>query len=243
MALYSGGRRPPNPDPGNYVWIKTKKGGYWRMKRGTMKPAKVNTAYEQGIDYMKISAPATARIMKKLSPFMRGLDTGRLNARISGLLRRALRKNGKVDLGYLYNLDLQPDHPMRNLLQAGVYIDQSVHELIVRIPIDGDTIKRLNKIVTNYYFELVLLYGDATKENGLRTESEDSAVYDIKKDYGTDCRLSAVLPESPWIALLKVNCIEGDEPAVHPRHYAMKVVAAYEVLDDGTKWWNVKRKT
>jgi hypothetical protein len=231
MALHRGGKRPPNPDPGNYVWIDTKKGGYWRQKRGTVKPAKVNIVLEQGNNYMKITAPAAARIRKKLMPFMHGLESGRLNVCISTLLMKALKETGKVDLGYLYDLDLQPDHPMVNLLQSNVQVKQTIHELIVKIEIDRYTVKRLNKIVTNYYFELVLLYGDATKENGLRTESEDSDVYDIKKDYGSDCRLSAVLPESPWIALLKVNCIEGNEPAVHPRHYEMKVMARYRDLD------------
>ena len=57
MALYTGGRKPPNPDPGNYVWIKTKDGAYWRLKRGTLKKAKMNDAYSEGIERMKLSAP------------------------------------------------------------------------------------------------------------------------------------------------------------------------------------------
>jgi hypothetical protein len=41
------------------------------------------------------------------------------------------------------------------------------------------------------------------------------------------CSLSIELPanKKPWMVLLKVNCLEGNELAVHPRHYAMTVVA------------------
>ena len=86
----------------------------------------------------------------------------------------------------------------------------------------------MNNLVTDYYFELILLYGDAGKENGLRTESEDSDVYEIKKDNTPDCKLRMVLPEQPWIALLKVNCIEGNELAGSPKLYGMKVVEGRE---------------
>jgi hypothetical protein len=36
---------PPSPD-GQYVWVKTKEGGFWRMKRGSYRPALLNDAYQ-----------------------------------------------------------------------------------------------------------------------------------------------------------------------------------------------------
>jgi hypothetical protein len=83
----------------------------------------------------------------------------------------------------------------------------------------------MNSIVTNYYFELILLYGDAAKENWLWTENTDSDIYVIGADYDKDCRLGLVLPDQPWIALLKVGCLEDNTPAFHARLYAMKVIA------------------
>ena len=226
MAMHTGGRKPPNPDPGNYVWVETKEGAYWRLKRGSLKKTKINAGYSEGIERMKVSAPAASRIMQKLRPFTKALFHGRLNARISGLLRKSLREKGQLDISYLNGLDFQPDHPMSNLLKEVPVIKQMIREIVVNIPLTTHTVFRMNSIVTNYYFELILLYGDAARENGLRTESADSDVYVIGADYPNDCRLGLVLPEQPWIALLKVNCIEDDTLAFHGRLYGMKVIAA-----------------
>jgi hypothetical protein len=224
MAFYKGGGRPPNPDPGNYVWIKTRDGGYFRRKRGTIKKAKPNRALRQSSDRMKQSAPATSRILKKLKPFMNGLDIGRLNVRISGLLRTSIKDTGRLSLAYLNGLNFQRNYPIGRLLQVDPWTEITAHEFILSLSITDYTIKRLNTLVTNYYFELILLYGDAGKANGLRIESEESAVYEVGKDYDLTLTLRLVLPEQPWIALLKVNCIEGDEPAKLWRLYGMKVI-------------------
>ena len=173
---------------------------------------------------MKLSAPAASRIVQKLRPYLKGLQPGRLTTRISGELRKSLKEADRISLACLKGVDLQPEYPFEDLLQAEVNVEQTAHELILTIPIAEHTIKRLNNLVTNYYFELILLYGDVGKENGLRTESEDSEVYEIEKDYPADCKLRVVLPEQPWIALLKVNCIEGNELALSPKLYGMKVV-------------------
>jgi hypothetical protein len=226
MAFHKGGRRPPNPDPGRYVWIKTKNGGYWRLKRGTIKEAKPNRAFQESGGRMKESAPATSRILKKLKPFMKGLDIGRLNAHISGLLRTSITETGKLSLACLNKLDFQRDHPIGRLLGVDPKTEITTHEFILSLLIIDNTIKWRNTLVTNYYFELILLYGDAGKANGLRFESEKSDVYEIERDYELTLKLRLVLPEQPWIALLKVNCIEGDEPARSWRLYGMKVIGA-----------------
>jgi len=178
---------------------------------------------------MKQSAPAASRILNTLKPYTNGLYMGRLHTRISGMLRTSLKESGKADLRCLNGLDLQRDHPLERLLRANPVTKVTADEVVIRLPVGERTLNRLNTLITNYYFELVLLYGDAGKANGLRTESMESEVYEIEKDYNLRLKLHLVLPEQPWIALLKVNCIEGDEPAVHPRHYGMKVVAAYGV--------------
>ena len=81
--------------------------------------------------------------------------------------------------------------------------------------------------MTAYYIELILLWGDAGSDKGLSVEEAASPVYRIEEDYNTECRLSLVLPPEgqPWMALLKVSCIEGRELAMAPRNYGMKVIA------------------
>src|SRR4051794_36521095 len=110
---------------------------------------------------MKISAPAAGRIMRRLSPYLDRLQTGRLNARISGRLRKALKEQGRLSFTYLHGLDMQPEHPLEELLKADVRIEQHEHELTVSIPVNAYTIKRHNGVVSAYYFELILLWGDA----------------------------------------------------------------------------------
>jgi len=97
----------------------------------------------------------------------------------------------------------------------------------VRYANTSKNVERHNGIVTDYYFELILLWGDAGSDKGLRVEEADSPVYRIEEDYGTECRLSLVLPPEgqPWMALLKVSCIEGRELAMASRNYGMKVIA------------------
>lgn len=217
--------RPPIPKAGEYIWVDTKEGGYWRRRRGSVKKAKLNRALKESSSFMKQSAPAATLIIKKLRPYMRELMSGRLHARISGKLRSNLQSTGRLSLKCLNGLDFQPEYPFSGLLGVDIDIEQTRHELTVTIPITTFTIERLNTLITNYYFELILLYGDVSVENGLRTESTDSAVYVIKTDYKNDCRLSIVLPERPWIALLKINTIEGNEAAASPKYYGLKVIA------------------
>ncbi|HEX5151651.1 MAG TPA: hypothetical protein VFW07_09375 [Parafilimonas sp.] len=225
MALHRKGKRPPNPDPDSYIWINTKEGGFWHKKRGLVKKAVLNAAYRQSSEYIKICSPAASRIVRKLRPFMEGLQPGRITARICGKLRKSLNETGRLSMQCLNGLDLQPEYPLVNLLTENIHVEQKSKSIIVTIPITPYTIKRMNNLVTDYWFELILLYGNPDEENGLRTESEESKPYAIKTPDKNGCSLSLVLSEQPWIALLKVNCIEGNEPAIHPKMYGMKVVA------------------
>lgn len=228
MRMYKKGQAPPNPRPGSYILVVTKEGSYWRLKRGTIKKATVNAAYAESIARMKISAPAASRLVRKLQPYMNGLHTGRLNARISALFRKSLSEKGQLSLQYLNDFDFQKEHPLEHLLQEQIAATQTHHEVIITIPVHAGTIKKFNRLITDYYFELVLLYGNVAKDQGLRTESVESAVYAIAKDYKKPCTLRMVLPDQPWIALLKVNSFEGNQPSVHPKLYGLKVVAAGE---------------
>jgi hypothetical protein len=48
-----------------------------------------------------------------------------------------------------------------------------------------------------------------------------------KKSKKNEHNLSVFLPDTKkcWMAILKVNSLEGNEFAAHPRHYAMGVIA------------------
>src|SRR3954463_549915 len=92
---------PPPPPSGQYIWVKTKEGGFWRMRRGSYKPARLNEAYLQTSNAMKISAPAASRIVRRLHSYLNRLETGRLTVRISGKLRKSLKEKGRLCFTYL----------------------------------------------------------------------------------------------------------------------------------------------
>ncbi len=72
----------------------------------------------------------------------------------------------------------------------------------------------------------VLAARKAKQRDIAEKKSIQSDVYEIEKDYDMFCKLSMALPEKEWIALLKVNSIEGNEPAISHKLYGMKVVEA-----------------
>jgi hypothetical protein len=85
--------------------------------------------------------------------------------------------------------------------------------------------KAQNRLATEFYFELVLLYGDANEEWGLRTENVESQLYVYGEKTKKVCVLELDLPEQEdWCVILKVSSLEGNQLAVHPMHYRMRVV-------------------
>ena len=217
---------PPPVDGHSYVLVRTKEGSYWRKKRGTVKKAELNEVFQRNAEATALASPAAKRIKGKLEEFFNGLDTGRFIANISAKLKKTYLTTGAWNFSLLQGYDLQPDHPLTELFLGNYYIIEKKEEVTIRIPIDKQTVKRHNKLVTDYYFDAIILYGDPSKKNTLLIESETSKLYPATGEFKTECNLSLSLPakKTPWMILLKLSCLEGNTPAVHPRHYGMKVV-------------------
>jgi hypothetical protein len=230
MARKNKRKSEPPQAPGGgakYVWVATREGGYWRRERGTVKPAELNDTLKKSAEALSIASSAAKRIATRLSTYTRELDMGRFIAKVSAALKASLLKNGKMDFSGLKNYDLQPYNPITDLLKNDYSVHRNNDKLTIKIPINKDTIQRHNKIVTSYFFEAILLWGDPAKEKGLRIESEVSPLYDYESKKNTKCELSLVLPGNklPWMLLLKISSHEGREMAHHARHYGMKVMA------------------
>jgi hypothetical protein len=217
---------PPCPDPEKYILVKTREGNFWRKKRGLgKKGAILNEGFRQSCRGMAITAPAAKRIVTKLRPFLEGLAVGRITVRISALLRKKYNQSGNVDYTYLSGLELQPDYPIKRLLKEKITTNIDNDLLEIRIPISQFTIKPQGKLVTHFYFEMILVSGDCTKDNNLRIEAETSVVYSIETIHQDDCRFIIPLGKNSWFAILKVCCIEGQELAISPKDYGMKVIS------------------
>jgi len=220
----------PNPDPDIWEDVRTKDGWFRRKKRKNMK---LNAVMQEHADSLKVTMPAAKRILEKLEPWVRGLELGRVQAAISTLLKKSYFEDEKMGLRYLQDLELQPRRPFKALVGKTPYVEVS-DEVFVKILIPSDGLKVKNSIYTEYYFELILLWGDVTKGGKLKVDSVESQLYERpqvsqrKTDRaGEYCELRINLPsrKQPWIALFKVGCLEGKQLAYHPRHYGMKVVA------------------
>ncbi len=217
---------PPCPDPVSYILVRSREGSYWRKKRGMgSKGASLNEGFKVSSAGMAVTAPAAKRIVSKLKPYLDCLVTGRITVRISGQLRKQFNKTGKVDYTFLKDFDLQPNHPLENLLRLPFTVKVEDEVLRITIPIEAQTVKQNSGIISDFYFEVILISGDSTVENDLRIEGESSNTYPIKPLKQGDCTFHLPLIKNPWFAILKVCCIEGNEMAVAARNYGMKVIA------------------
>lgn len=216
----------PCPDPQHYTLVKGKAGTYWRLKRGTLKPAVLNPAWEQSRAHTSISSPAARRILEKLNPFTMGLSAyGRAGA-FSGLLRKSLNAYNRIDYQFFKDYDMQPAFPLGALLKNPFTTVVRNRLLYINIPLQHQPVQAHNRLVTDYFFEAILLYGDASIPDDLRVETDQSRLYAFHQPLTGSCSLSLHLPtDKLWMVWLKVSCLENDQPAAHPRHYGMKVVA------------------
>ena len=218
--------RPPCPDPELYQWVEAKEGGHWRRRRGTVKDASLNRSFSANKSATSIVSPAASRIRKKLEEYTRKLATGRLNARLSGLLSRTYKEKGTVDFSALKGFEFQKEYPLDKLLLTQYRIYKGDKLIEIQIPVTPGVVKQNNKLVTNFYFEGVLLFGDALAEGGLKTAYVVSKPYSFIDTETGNCRLVLPLPDKkePWMLILKLSCLEGNEMAAHVKHYGMRVV-------------------
>jgi hypothetical protein len=219
-------RRPPCPDPELYEWVERSSGGYWRKKKAKGSP--VNSSLSDNNTATASLGPAIKRIRNRLEEYIHNLDKGNIQAKISGLLSRPYQETGKIVLTALKGFDFQKEHVLDKLLltQYKVHTYSNYVELV--IPVAAWAVKKHNNLVTDFYFEGILLYGDAFTDGALDVEYALSAPYSFTNTVEELCKLQLPLPPDniPWMLMLKVSCLEGNEMAAHAKHYGMKVVEA-----------------
>ena len=219
-------RRPPCPDPLRYKWIKTKGGGYWRLKRGELTEATLNKSLAKNASAMSKSSPAASRLRRVLEPWLRGLEIEKVQSKITGLFTKTYNKKGKIDFSLLKGLELQPSLPL-NRIYKGVYTVEEVDkQIIIKLPLQEYFVTAQGPLATNYYFEAIEVWGNPQKENGLKAYHEESKLYPFGRNNGK-CELAVDLSKGkdPCLVILKLSSLEGNELALHPKNYGMKVVA------------------
>jgi hypothetical protein len=96
----------------------------------------------------------------------------------------------------------------------------------ISINIRNHCVKKQNRLATHFYFEAFMLCGDPATATSLRVKTTESKLYAFGEEPDEKCELRLSLPEGDvsWMVLVKLSCLEGNEMAHHPMHYAMKVV-------------------
>jgi hypothetical protein len=208
-----------NPDIEKYIIVHSKEGDYIRAKR---KSPFIND--QLAMMAAETCSGAAKQILTKLKPFTEQM-TGRMNVRLSGKMRSAKKQTGSYNYSLLKEFDLQKDHPLYSLYQGVYQVSHQNGKITLAVPISTGDVLLHNKIVTAYYFEAVLLTGDAMVPNSLRIEDDRSDLFYFNQRYDTVVVFQFIVPENmPFLLFLKVGCMEGEEAAYHPRHYGMKVV-------------------
>jgi len=217
-------KRPPCPDPELYEWVETREGGYWRKKKKKGSP--VNSSLAANANATSITAPLIKRIRNILEEYTSNLALQKIQARLSGLLNKVYQAKGVINFSALKGFEFQEDHPLENLLLTQYHVNKETDSITLLIPVEQGSVKKHNKLVTDFYFEAILLNGDVLKDELLSIEYISSAPYSFINTIKEDCKLALPLPQNnkPWMLLLKVSCLEGNEMAAHAKHYGMKVV-------------------
>jgi hypothetical protein len=217
-------RRPPCPDPEQYIWVETKEGGHWRRKRSKGTP--LNRSLAANASATKIVSPVAKRIRDTLEAYTRQLDTARIQVRLSVLFRKTYIEKGQIELSALRGFEFQEDYPLEQLLLTQYQVNEGFNFIELQIPVKGGVVKKQNNLVTDFYFEGILLYGDPLTDRSFKVEYAVSKPYTFKNAATDDCKLILPLPQNnePWMLMLKVSCLEGNEMASHVKHYGMRVV-------------------
>ncbi len=218
---------PPREDPNKTKLVKKESGWYFRAGRGSIKKAVLNDVLEKNSEAWKITNPATKRITARLEPYTRCFRGNYLHQRLNGSVTKTYNAKGGIDFLNLKGFEIHDEYTVDSLLLTAFTIQQHDDLIEILVPVKKGNVKRNNKLVTDFYFEAMLLYGNALKENGLKLEYVVSEPYNFDSTLQGTCKLKLPLPpkKQPWMLLLKVSCLEGNEMAAHQKHYGMKVVA------------------
>lgn len=215
----------PYFDPATMIWVNTKEGGYPRRKRGTVKPAVLNASLQRHAEATALTNIAALRIVQRLTPFLRRMDTGRLTARIAGKLKKAYVAHQCLDYSFFTDFDIQPFEPLKDLLPKMYTIAYRKKDKILQIAIHKRTIQLLRRGATHYQFELIWLWGDPGKERTLRIDAIASDHYPLQNKQESVCELVMPAPaKKPYVVFLKVSCLAGGGPVFESSSHGMQVI-------------------
>ncbi|NII26925.1 hypothetical protein HB364_17680 [Pseudoflavitalea sp. X16] len=221
-------RIPPCPDPDKYTLVRGKHHYYWRRNRGTIKPAVLNEVMSRSAAITSKTNRAAKHMMSLLAVFTQQMSLGMSTTEVGGAFKRAYLQDGRMDFRFMHEIKFQEEHPIHKLFKGAVYPKIERGSIQLQIGVGGPNVKAPSRYAAGYRFTAILLYGDPSKDRGIRIETGESETYSFKEKNHVDCKLSLVLPAKnrPWTVLLHIGCKMTDSLPAGPRYHAMWVVKA-----------------
>lgn len=220
---------PPCPDPDKYVLVRGKYRYFWRKKRGTgEKPAVLNEVLARSAAITGKTFRAAKHMMSLLSVFTQRMELGMTTTRVAGAFKKAYLKSGKMDFSFMDKIRFQEDYPIHKLFVGHVHKQIVRGSLQLSIGVGSLNVYPPSPVATGYQLHAILLYGDPSKDRGIKIETEESRIFSFKEKGHIECPLSLVLPakNKPWMLLLYIGCKMRDSLPAGPRYHAMMVVTA-----------------
>jgi hypothetical protein len=212
------------------VKVRGKYKDYWRLKRGTLKRARLNKGFQRQSEAISALSPITAKIKNALESFTWDLQTDYVQSRMNGLLSKVYEEEEPLDLGALKGLEFQRDHPFRKLVRGQYRVERDQKRKVFRIifQINRCTVDQPVKGTTHYSFMGVVLYGDPFKNTpfGILHNGTPQFKFDMKNERMDQHVLEVPFPKKnvPWMLCLRVQCYDGPVVYFLPRSRAMIVV-------------------
>ena len=112
---------------------------------------------------------------------------------MSGLLSKPFIETGLLNFSVLKGFEFQKEYTLDKLLLAQYKINTDSNFVELVIPVENGGIKKHNSLVTDFYFEGILLCGDALKEGSLTVQYALSAPYSFTNTIKEACKLKLPL--------------------------------------------------
>lgn len=219
-------RTPPCPgDPKDYVLVRGKYRYYWRLKRGTLKPALLNDVLTRSAAITSTSNRAAKQMMSLLSVFTQQMELGAAITLAAGAFKRAYLK-GRMDFRFIHEINFQENYPIRKLFTGPVSVTMEEGKINLRVSVGSDHVNQLSPIAVGYRVTAILLHGDPAKDNGLKIETDESEWYTFEgKKESFLCNLSLKQPpkNKPWMVMVHITCKMKDKLPAGPRYHRLWV--------------------
>ncbi|RYY13423.1 MAG: hypothetical protein EOO04_31920 [Chitinophagaceae bacterium] len=174
---------------------------------------------------MRQISPHCKKLTAVLREFTSNFPSGNLHIRLLTPIKKYFKEYGCIRYHYLKKMDINAVRHFQNIFKGAVYTSFSAGTVSVRFCVSNMLTTRQNSLLTDYYFTGILICGDIIAEE-LMVSIEQSELYSFGDTNQKNCEMVFNLPVlKPWLLLLKIACFEGNQQAVNPKNYAMRIIA------------------